>query len=108
MLYEVITNSSYSVSKVPSTSSGGICAHSARVSVVLPADIAPETTTLHFARTAAARKFAHDSVMHPRSTHSARVSLFNRCRRMTTVGLDVTHAVAANRAPPSSFRCSLV
>ena len=63
-------NSSYSVSKVPIASSRGISAHRARMRVVFPADIGPDTATLHAARTAAASRFSHAGLMQSRSTHA--------------------------------------
>jgi len=42
----------------------------------------------------------------PRATRSSRLTLVSRWRRITTDGRGFTHAVAANREPSSSRRCS--
>jgi hypothetical protein len=60
---------------------------------------------LQAARTAAANRFAVAGLRQSRSTHASRVSTLWRWRRITTVGRLTTQAVAASRAPPSSFMC---
>ena len=86
---------------VAKCSNGGNSCANARIKVVLPAFCSPVTTMFFPARIAAARNAASAVSRLPIRTRSFRSTSRTRCRRITTSGRGVTHAVAASREPSS-------
>ena len=91
---------------VAKRSIGGNSLASARIRVVLPAFCSPVTTMFLPARIAARRNATNVESSVPRATRSSRSTSRTRCRRITTCGRGVVHAIAASRDPSSRRRCS--